>query len=281
MRYDRVKTGPSRRRAGSQGAGGIPSVDRRGPAGQAHSAGDADSTRGGCRSGRYGGTVVRSIDGRDSTTRRLRTVPSTFRTSADIGRHRPRVACPNVLPDEWTRRPQRWDASHSSHSSRSRISPGRAATRRGFPFAGRDNTQFPRWRGDAAPPRMMMSDQYAVDTSEFRGFRPPFTHVELFGAAHSHRPASFQRRSQRKRPVPPWPSRGGQPSRPVIRRLCVRCSGRRRCPSVREQLVELLGGPAGAELGEDIGEIRQRRDAVLGAGSREAVEPGDPSRRVM
>ena len=47
---------------------------------------------------------------------------------------------------------QRWDPSHEPVC---RISPGRAATRRGFPSPGCDDTQFPRWRGDAAAPRMM------------------------------------------------------------------------------------------------------------------------------
>jgi hypothetical protein len=158
-RSDPVKTGPSRRRPGWQGVRGIPSGDQRDPGGQAHSAGGDGSMRADSRSAPHDDTAARSTGARDNTTRRSRKAPSTGRTSAGTGRRRPAAACPNILRanGQDDRNGGMLTASHvPTEEPFVAPSPGRAATRRGFSFVGRDDTQFLRRREDAASPRMMM-----------------------------------------------------------------------------------------------------------------------------
>ena len=54
-----------------------------------------------------------------------------------------------------------------------------------------------------------------------------------------------------------------------------------RAPGVGEELVEPVRIPPRAELAEDVGEVRQRRDPIEGAGPRQAVEVRCAPRRVM
>ncbi len=52
-------------------------------------------------------------------------------------------------------------------------------------------------------------------------------------------------------------------------------------PGVGQELVEPARGPAGRQLAQDIREVRQRRDAALGARADQAVQRRRATRRIV
>jgi len=48
-----------------------------------------------------------------------------------------------------------------------------------------------------------------------------------------------------------------------------------------EEIIEPIRRPPSRQLAEHIREVRKRRDAVLGAGARQAVQVRRPSRRIV
>ena len=191
-----MKTGPSRAEAARQGAADIPSGDRRGPGGPAHSVGADGSMRADSRSAPHDDTAARSTGARGNTTRRSRKAPSTARTSADTGRRRPAAACPNTPPSGWTRRPQRWDAYRLVRSHRGTV-------RRTQPRSG------------SHPPGASHSQGVTIPISPLawrRGFAAD-DDVGISTRATRQNAAGLDRRSQPRGPIA-FPSRRPSKSRP-------------------------------------------------------------------